>query len=413
MIMGKHWMKTGAALAMASSLALMGCATSPALDKGAASREALMDELPAFWADEVFAQTDRARAKAAEAMMLSPAMEDMARRTLEPLAQRIGGPEAMYSVLYERGRISVEYSSDYTRNASEAFQARRGNCLSLALMTAAFAKRLGVRAHYQLVRTPDAWSRGDRLNFQVRHVNVTLVGNVMQEHSRGTPFGQGLTVDFIPTEYRNRETVRELSEATVVAMYLNNLASEAMDDAHYDQAYALIKEALRMDPAQPDAYNTLAVVLSSRGQQRKAEAALRRSLALAPEGLAALGNLAALLDGAPHASASARQEAQLLRGRLRELQPRPPFADMDEGLLALAAGDAARALAAFQKQKERTGEDARLQQYLAAAHAKLGQMEEARAAVRQGIKLSESDGQRQQLFAKKRALMQPASLKAE
>lgn len=413
--MGRQWTSMGSAAALATVvvavMALAGCASAPVPDKEQNSPEALQGALPAFWADEMFAQSDRAQGKAAEAMTLSPAMEDMVRKTLEPLAQRIGGPEAMYSVLYERGRISVEYSSDYTRNAAEAFQARRGNCLSLALMTAAFAKRMGVQAHFQLVRTPDAWSRGDRLNFQVRHVNVTLVGNLVQEHMRGTPFGQGLTVDFIPAEYRNRETVRELTEATVVAMYLNNLASEALDDARYDQAYALVKESLRMDPALPDAYNTLAVVLSSRGQQRKAEAALRRSLALAPDGLAALGNLAALLEGSKLTSAS--QEAQALRSRLRELQPRPPFADMDEGMLALAAGDAQQALTLFKKQKERTGEDARLQQYLTAAYMKLGQLEEARAALQKGLKLSESDGQRQQLFAKKRALMQQAALKSD
>ncbi len=382
--------------------ALAACATPQAGGSEELGREQLLRKLPSVLADDAFAESELAARKAREALALSPAMEDLVRRTLEPMAARVGGPEALYSVLYERGRIGVEYSSDYTRNAAEAFEARKGNCLSLALMTAAFAKRLGIRVHYQLVRTPEAWSRGDRLSFQIRHVNVTLAQNAVDGFLRGSPFSQGLTVDFVPIEFKNRQALRELDESAVIAMYLNNLASEALDVAQYDQAYHLAKQALLADPTLPESYNTLAVVLSSRNQPAKAEAALRLSLVLAPDSVAAMGNLIAVLDetGSP--------EASVWRGRLRELQPNPPFADFDQGRLALAAGDASKALALFQRQRERTGLDPRLQQYIAASYMRLGRDDEAIAALRQGLQASDNEQQRQQLLAKKRALLQSA-----
>ncbi len=385
---------------------LAACAAPPAGAPEALGREQLLRRLPSVLADETFAESELAALKARDVLALSPAMEDLVRRTLEPMAARVGGPEALYAVLYERGRIGVEYSSDYTRNAAEAFEARKGNCLSLALMTASFAKRLGIRVHYQLVRTPEAWSRGDRLNFQIRHVNVTLAQNAVDGFLRGSPFSQGLTVDFVPIEFKNRLALRELDESAVIAMYLNNLASESLDNAQYDRAYRLARQALLTDPTLPESYNTLAVVLSSRNQQAKAEAALRLSLALAPDSVAAMGNLIAILDE------TRNPEAGMWRNRLRELQPHPPFADFDQGLAALAAGDASKALALFLRQRERTGLDPRLQQYIAASYQRLGRSDDALAALQQGLQASDNEQQRQQLLAKKRALMQ-AVLKAD
>ncbi len=388
------------ALLLLASLVLAACASAPA----ARPQAALSERLPVFWADERFAEDTGAQMKGELALALSEDMEQFAQRSLVPMASRIGGPQALFSALFERGRVVVEYSSDYTRNASEAWSARRGNCLSLALMTAAYARRLGVEPHFHLVRTPNVWSRGERLNFLVRHVNVTLVGDGSDGSVLAAPGSQGLTVDFVPPNRRIREVVKEISEATVLAMYLNNLASEAMDGGRYDQSYQLVKQALLRDPALPEAYNTLGLVLQRRGATDKAEAALRQSLALAPEGVAALSNLLALLE--QRGGAAAQAELPQLRERLAAVQPRAPFADFDAGEVALAQGDAEGALAAFLRQREVTGDDARIEQMLATSYARLGRFSEARDALRLALEYSDNEGQRHELSAKKKLLLQ-------
>ncbi len=54
---------------------------------------------------------------------------------------------ALFEALYSKGQLKLEYDSAKTRNAAQAFAARSGNCLSLVIMTAAFAKEMGTAGH--------------------------------------------------------------------------------------------------------------------------------------------------------------------------------------------------------------------------------------------------------------------------
>ena len=232
---------------------------------------------------------------------------------------------------------------------------------------------------------------------------MALLGK-LGETSSFAPYERGLTVDFVPPSVRDLRTVKELSEDSVVAMYLSNLASEALDAGHVDRAYHLIKQSLRKDPQLAEAYNTLAVILGQRSRTVQAEKALRTSLRFAPDGLPGLTNLISLLER--RGGVEAHAELVGLRAHLRALQPLPPFADMDEGVQALQNGDLQKALAAFVRQRERTGIDGPLQQYIAATYARLGRMEEAQAALSQGLRTVDNEAQRSQLLAKKKALLQ-------
>ena len=69
-----------------------------------------------------------------------------------PQANKKGRHRALIDALYGKGgELKLEYDAEYTRNAAEAFDARAGNCLSFVLMTAAFAKELGIHVAYQKV----------------------------------------------------------------------------------------------------------------------------------------------------------------------------------------------------------------------------------------------------------------------
>lgn len=399
------WRRPWGGLLVAIAALLSGCASAPV---DTAADEAALHRLEGLLADDVFdgATASLARERAEQALQFSDEMEQFALRSLVNPADRGNSAQVLYGTLFERGRVMVEYSSDYTRNAHEAFHDRRGNCLSLALMTAAFAKRLGVGARFQLLQSTELWSRGDQLSYLVKHVNVVLLGRLGENTMLG-PYERGLTVDFVPASIRDLRSVREVSETTIVAMYLSNLASESLEEGRTDLAYQLIKQSLRKDPQLAEAYNTLAVILARRAQMDKAEQALRVSIWLAPDGLPGLTNLISLLEN--RSGAAAHAELAALRAHLKTLQTRPPFADMDEGVLAFQGGDLPRALSAFLRQRERTGVDGRLQQYLAATYARLGRYDEAQAAVAQGLKLVDNETLRRQLLAKKRALLQASA----
>src|ERR1700688_5311381 len=64
---------------------------------------------------------------------------------------------ALIDALYRKDSLKLEYDGSRTRNAREAYDARAGNCLSLVLMTAAFAKEMGLRITYQSADIEDFW----------------------------------------------------------------------------------------------------------------------------------------------------------------------------------------------------------------------------------------------------------------
>src|SRR5438477_3994588 len=80
----------------------------------------------------------------------------------------------LIDALYDKSQLKLEYDAEITRTASQTFAARAGNCLSLAIMTAAFAKQIGLTVRYQKVLVDDAWSRSGDMYFSSSHVNLTL-----------------------------------------------------------------------------------------------------------------------------------------------------------------------------------------------------------------------------------------------
>ena len=60
--------------------------------------------------------------------------------------------------------LGLRYDTGHTRTAAEAYAARAGNCLSLALLTGAVAREIGLPVHYQAVFVPDTWSRNGDLD---------------------------------------------------------------------------------------------------------------------------------------------------------------------------------------------------------------------------------------------------------
>jgi tetratricopeptide (TPR) repeat protein len=206
-----------------------------------------------------------------------------------------------------------------TRTAREAFDARAGNCLSLVLMTAALAKELGLEVRYQRVFADDAWSRVGELHVASSHVNVTL------GRKSGDPralFSERnlLTIDFMQTRRGRPYRAFAIREATVVAMYMNNRAAEALAAGRVDDAYWWARAAVGQAPAFFAAWNTLGVIYRHRGHLREAEAVLSYILEREPANTSAMSNLALVLGESGHP-----REAAALSERLARLEPVPPL----------------------------------------------------------------------------------------
>src|SRR5918993_844888 len=91
------------------------------------------------------------RIDARDIFALSPEMRAYLATQIEPRSFKVGRQSALLDALFTGGELKLDYDTALTRNASQAFAARTGNCLSLVIMTAAFAKALDLHVNYQKV----------------------------------------------------------------------------------------------------------------------------------------------------------------------------------------------------------------------------------------------------------------------
>ena len=302
------------------------------------------------------------------------ALTDAMRTTLEqPAIDTLKSSDPRRRLLHQlfgARDMRLEYDASFTRTASEAFDAQRGNCLSLMVMTAAFAKAAGIPVTYRQARIDESWSRNDSFYFASGHVNLGLgrAHNPMYK----AEVTDLLIVDFLPDAAVRDMPVRVITEATVLAMFMNNRAAESLARGQVDDAYWFAREALRQDPGFIAAYNTLGVVYSQRGRPAWAETVYQAVLAREPDNTHALANLVLTLraDGR-------RDEAAQVQARLTALEPHPPFHFLQLGQQAMQRQDWQGALDLFRKELARQADNPELHFWLAQASYRLGNLREA------------------------------------
>ena len=116
-----------------------------------------------------------------------------------------------------------------------------------AIMTAAFARELGMTVRYQEVQVEDTWNREGGLYLISSHVNLSLAPRAPRVDDRDS--ASMLTVDFVPSIGNSRDRVRYLNEGDIVALYMNNRAAEELVLGHQAEAYWWARAALLKRPA--------------------------------------------------------------------------------------------------------------------------------------------------------------------
>lgn len=357
----RHGCLLAAVLAAAAAVALAaGCAQAPAYTVA-------VGQLPQDHLFRTPGQPADALGPASEAdrlFELSEPMRQYAERVLRDPAAWRNRRQALIDALYLKHALQLAYDAEATRSAAEAFEARAGNCLSLVLMTAAFAKHLEVPVAYQQVLVDDEFSRAGDLYFVSGHVNVMLGRHGLPPKGDDA---QWLTIDFLPqAELRGQRTVA-LEERTLVAMFLNNRAAEALAAGRLQRAYWYARTALQRDAHFAAAANTLGVVYHRAGHLEAAERALRFAVEREPRSASAWSNLARLYQ-----AQGRHDEGRVALARLAKLESHPPFHFFELGRAALRAGDAARARDLLKRELRLQPQQPEVHFWLAQAYAALG-----------------------------------------
>lgn len=332
--------------------------------------------------------------EAAAVMSLSPAMRRYIGTELLTLATHEDPRRALIDALYRDHGLRLEYDATTTRSASETFDARAGNCLSLVLMTASIAREIGLPVTFQAVMIDELHSRDGNIHLTSGHVNVVL-GRPRFRGTFGRSEPDGLVVDFLPRTEFGRHRVRKLDERTIVAMYYNNRAAELLVAGDVRSAYWYARRALLHAPTFSAAANTLGVVFERRGDAVAAEVAYEHALDLLPDSVGALSNLIRLLRAQQRTV-----EASTLQARLEALEPEPPFHNLSLGRTAMAAKDYVSAAAYFERELRLYPRQEDVHHLAAQAYAALGDAQKVRRHIRMALQYSLTP-QRQRRFAAK------------
>ena len=331
-----------------------------------------------FFSDRSFAAPSEP-VRPEDVFALSAEMRRYVRDEILPRARTTTALEALIHALLTKGQLKLEFDAEVTRNAAQTFDARAGNCLSLVILTAALAKELNLPIEYGKAVIDETWARSGNVYLLIGHVNVTVGRRSIEERmdvrrAGGVPSsGRAMTIDFLPPPDAAALRTVAIPESTVVGMYMNNRAVEALTAGRVDDAYWWARGAIVQAPQLLLAYNTLGAIYARHGNLREAELAYEHVLSQKPDNALALSNLIPLLEAQGRA-----EEARRLANRRDRLQPQSPFAQFNRGLAALQAGDVAAAREAFLREIARDPNYHEFQYWLGVTYLRTGELDLAR-----------------------------------
>lgn len=202
--------------------------------------------------------------------------------------------------------LDFTYDPAVTLTASEAFRARRGNCLTFSNMFIAMAREAGLDAWYREVRIRPEWSsRGDNLLVSL-HVNAAT-----RDHRRE------YIVDVSRRQPKDGEFSYRLSDLEAEAQFYNNLGVNALVAEDLALAYAYFRKAEETHPGLAYVWSNLGVTLNRNGQPDDAILAYETALALDNGHTVSLNNLYTIYEERGDMERAQAIQAQVERSRRR------------------------------------------------------------------------------------------------
>ncbi len=230
-----------------------------------------------------------------------------------------------------------------TLTASEAFEQRRGNCLTFTNMFLVMARRLGLRAQFQEVDIPPDWNQRGSTMVLRRHINVRVLLRGRTAEGMGVrivDFGEETT----PLHYIDLSS-RVISDARALAHFFNNWAAESLEAGNDNLAFAYLRKALLEGDSEFAPAWTLAGVMYQRaGRDDLAEQSWLRAAEADPRATAALSNLQRLYARQGRTVLADHYGERVNRHRLRN-----PYERVVRARSAYAERDYATAIDELQK----------------------------------------------------------------
>lgn len=286
---------------------------------------------------------------------------------------------ALFQAILSPGLLGLQYNTDATYTAAQAFEKAQANCLSFTLMLIAMARHLGLRAEFNEVDVPPVWGMQDLDTLVLyKHVNAIFSLNS----------GGKQVADLAMEEYDTSYQQRTIPDRLAVAQHYNNRAMEYLFEGRFDDAQRYLAKAISIDSKVSYFWSNLGAVYGRAGQLRAAEIAYWKAMQTDPGDYAAISNAARLF-----AQTGKTGLAEKLERRAAYYRQRNPYYRYKQGLDALAKMDYESAREHAQAAIRAYDKEHRFHFLLGAAYRQLGDWERAQSSFERAIALTFDDKQ--------------------
>ena len=297
----------------------------------------------------------------------------------EPQFQTTDGHKRLYQYL-ERFLSGFTYKGD-TYNADLASTKHAGNCLSLAILTKAYASLVGLKVEYRKVNSEPIYSRENDIMTLSSHVQTHVYAPAKPNNRKTTFFFSKVIIDYFPSSRSHIGGI--VANVDFVSMYYHNLAAKALMERDFDYAYSLLAAAMQLSSNNIETLNTLAVLYKKSGNYALAESLYKHVLQHTTGSVSVLSNYVILLR-----ETGRNDEATSYENQYMQIEDDNPYRWYDVANLAYERKKYTKALRLFQKTTD-------IAPYLpesfygqSKTYFKLGKITKAKSAMRKAAELA-------------------------
>lgn len=265
---------SGIAVLCLSTL-LVACASTP-IPKEDTAQQKWIQEVISYRSSLPVDHSDRTEV----VLSVTPEMKDQVRSRFALMPKHRAAKKLALWLLDEDGHNMV-YDVDASLSPIDAFDQRRGNCLSFTLLMAALSRELDINLKFNAVDIPNTYGMDPELGMiYYRHVN-----GIMDAYGRRQIFD--LAMELYDTGYPQRY----ISENQALGLLENNRAIALLGEDKVSDAIHPMKLALSLSPDNADLWVNFGVILKRLKLMNEAEMAFNHALKLNRNSAPAASNL--------------------------------------------------------------------------------------------------------------------------
>ena len=229
-----------------------------------------------------------------------------------------------------------------TLTAEQAIRLNRGNCMSLAIVTTAYAMFLGLDYSYREVTTLPIFEKKNDLILSSSHVKTVIYPEGISRQDYVKSNLDVIVIDYFPNQ--NNRDGKRLKASDFISFYYRNIAADALVEGDVALAFNLAEQAYQYDKTSIEVINLLAVIHRRAGDVESAEAIYRAGLSFSDKSLPLMSNFIMLLE-----SQQRFDEADKLQAKLDSLDDPNPYHWLEQAYIAQNEGDKRKAIIYYQK----------------------------------------------------------------